>query len=140
MRWNGEEFKRILRARLRTGVERTCKAIQDSIKRDMPQRTSKPGEAPGIQTGIYRRSIQYEVHPINPIGRVGTNDERGPWLELGTGIYGPRGQPYPIPNAFGTGATIMHPGMEPRPHIVKNARKVKRDARRFFQAVTRDLR
>jgi len=44
---------------------------------------STPGEPPRVQTGTLRRSITYELHPVLPIARVGTNVEYGKWLEIG---------------------------------------------------------
>jgi hypothetical protein len=47
-------------------------------------RASLPGRPPSIQTGEYVRSFQVRRVGRGPSWAVGTPDERGPWLELGT--------------------------------------------------------
>jgi hypothetical protein len=48
---------------------------------------SAPGNPPAAATGQYRRSVQVDLSGASlptPVALVGTNDRRGPWLELGT--------------------------------------------------------
>ena len=45
---------------------------------------SRPGEPPRKQTGMLQRSIAYEVDRELLVGRVGTNQKTGRWLEEGT--------------------------------------------------------
>ena len=56
---------------------------------------SKEGEVPRVQFGRLKGSIDHEVHPLLPIGRVGTNLPYGKFLELGTRKMGPR--PFLLP-------------------------------------------
>ena len=51
---------------------------------------SKPGEVPRVQFARLKGSITHELHPVLPIGRVGTNVIYGKFLELGTGRMAPR--------------------------------------------------
>ena len=44
---------------------------------------SKPGEPPRTQTGDLKRSMTHEVHPIQPIGKVGPGVIYGRALEFG---------------------------------------------------------
>lgn len=51
-----------------------------------------------VNNGRLRASItdQIELTPNGPVGRVGTNIEYALYVHEGTGIYGPKGQPYTI--------------------------------------------
>lgn len=51
-----------------------------------------------VNNGRLRASIteQIVVEPTGPVGRVGTNVEYALFVHEGTGIYGPKGQPYTI--------------------------------------------
>lgn len=51
-----------------------------------------------VDGGRLRTSITAQVlsEPTGPVGRVGTNVEYGLYIHEGTGIYGPKGQPYTI--------------------------------------------
>ena len=51
---------------------------------------SKPGEVPRVQTGRLKGSITHEMHPVLPIGRVGTNVVYSKLLEFGTSKMAPR--------------------------------------------------
>lgn len=137
LKWYGEEFKRRLHIQVVTGLRRIGRSCVDAIKGSMGTSPSSPGEPPGTGPGAtYRRSIDYTVNERRMICRVGTNDERGPWLELGTGSrarFG--GSAYLIVPKEArvlmwqsrSGETIiarrvMHPGIHPRPHIVPGVR------------------
>jgi len=51
---------------------------------------SKPGEVPRVQFARLKGSIEWEIHPVLPVGRVGTNLPYGKFLELGTRRMAPR--------------------------------------------------
>ena len=54
-------------------------------------RASLPGRPPAIQTGEYARSIQVRrVGRTDPHWAVGTDQEKGEWLEKGTENMAPR--------------------------------------------------
>lgn len=50
---------------------------------DQPARSSAPGEAPAVQTGVYINSIQ-TTQIDKRSAEVGTNSEIAPYLEFGT--------------------------------------------------------
>lgn len=65
-----------------------------------PTRThqaSAPGQPPATDLGKYAASIGQglERDAIGLVEKVGTNDKRGPWLELGTRTIAPR--PHLVP-------------------------------------------
>lgn len=81
-------------------------------------------------TGKYRATIHASGDRDTMTVEVGTNDKRGPWLEHGTGVYGPKGQPYTISAqnvkflhwVDGQGVhhfdrTVTIKGMPARPHL-----------------------
>lgn len=65
------------------------------------------------RTGLLRKSVQYEVNLGEGYVVIWPGQEYGKFLELGTGKWGPRKAPYPIPNFMGWGITVMHPGIDP---------------------------
>jgi len=67
---------------------------------------SKPGEPPRHQTGDLMGSVTYELAPVLPIGRVGTNLEYARALELG---YEPRNlkpRPYLRPALYNSAGAL----------------------------------
>lgn len=56
------------------------------VRRGRVHQASAPGEPPASDTGLYAATIgqQLERDAQGLIEKVGTNDKRGPWLELGT--------------------------------------------------------
>lgn len=139
LKWHGERLKQVLgsaEGRMLHAIGRECVS---TIKSSMGPSVSRPGEPPGRDTGSYARSMDSEVALLRKVTRVGTNDVRGPWLELGTGSRAVGGgQPYVIrPRykkalAFRVGgqtvvrASVLHPGIHPRPHIVSGVLASKR--------------
>lgn len=62
-----------------------------------------------VDTGNLRSSISADVDGLS--FEVGPTAEYGGFVEEGT--HGP----YAIPNAFGWGVTVMHPGEAPQPYM-----------------------
>lgn len=67
------------------------------------------GTAVAFDTGNLVNSISTSVHGLT--AEVGPTAEYGGFVEQGTD------GPYPIPNAFGWGITVMHPGNAPQPYL-----------------------
>lgn len=75
-----------------------------------------------VKTGTLRRSLTQEVKSLSGgvQGIVGTNIEYGPYVELGTGIYGPQKTPIVPVNAKalawqGSGGMIFRRSVKGRP-------------------------
>lgn len=66
-------------------------------RRGIAHQASAPGEPPAPDTGKYRATIgqQLETDSQGLIEKIGTDDKRGPWLELGTRKMAPR--PHLVP-------------------------------------------
>lgn len=62
-----------------------------------------------VDTGDLKNSIGADVDSLHAV--IGPTVEYGGWVEEGTE------GPYPIPNAFGWGITVMHPGNDPQPYL-----------------------
>jgi HK97 gp10 family phage protein len=108
LRWYGDKVTNKFQRQVRRNVTDACLVVESTAKGLMGRggRTesgeagekaqkinsyhSKPGEPPRVQTGTLRRSITHEIHPILPIGRVGTNVKYGKFLEFGTRRMAPR--------------------------------------------------
>jgi hypothetical protein len=73
--------RRIILDEAERATRQACAVVEGEWKRNVPART-----------GHYRRSITSEVRRTGNVvrGRVGTNVFYAPFLEYGTGIYGPR--------------------------------------------------
>lgn len=64
-----------------------------------------------VDTGLLASSISVDFDPD------GLGWTAGPTVEYGAHVeYGTAG-PYPIPNAFGRGDYVMHPGISPQPYM-----------------------
>jgi len=137
--WKGKEFEALLRRHLGNALEEIGVYCRDQIKRSMPRRVSRPGESPGVRSGVYRRLVSSEVDRARVRARVGTNDIRGLWFEKGTGLYGPRGRNILIPRAFGKSGSASSPGMKPRPHIFRIVRRSGGAVKGILQKHTRGL-
>lgn len=59
---------------------------------NITHQASAPGEPPAADTGKYAATVGFalERDAQGLVGKVGTNDKRGPWLELGTRNMAPR--------------------------------------------------
>ncbi|MCZ4497893.1 MAG: Bacteriophage HK97-gp10, putative tail-component [Marmoricola sp.] len=62
-----------------------------------------------VQTGAMLNSVSTSTEGLTV--EVGPTVEYGGYVEQGTD------GPYPIPNAFGWGITVMHPGNAPKPYL-----------------------
>jgi HK97 gp10 family phage protein len=62
-----------------------------------------------VDTGALKNSITTSIEGL--AFEVGPEVAYGGWVETGTS------GPYPIPNAFGWGITVMHPGNSPEPYL-----------------------
>lgn len=53
---------------------------------NITHQASAPGEPPAADTGKYAATIGFAIERdgLGLVGKVGTGDKRGPWLELGT--------------------------------------------------------
>ena len=133
VKWYGDEFKRDLNTKLGLALALIGRMVVARIQRSMGSSPSQPGQPPGRVTSSYARRMDSEVSQKkgSMVVRVGTNDKRGPWLELGTGSRArDGGEPYIIrPKRrkalrFTVGGRVVfarqvvHPGIHPRPHIV----------------------
>ena len=133
--WYGRRFERVVNTSLGRAMANIGMMQAAHVKRSMVSAPSTPGGPPAVITGSYVRSIGWAVKRSllkrTFTARVGTNDKRGPWLELGTGSRAEGGgSPYLI-KAKGGGTlrfigrdggvvfakSVMHPGIYPRPHF-----------------------
>lgn len=124
--WHGKELEGVLENKFGAALWQIGRLCANRIKRSMGPSVSAPGQPPGRETSTYLRSIDFEVDTGKLIARIGTADKRGPWLELGTGLYGPRGRPiqprtkpflvFRLPDGSWI-RTRQVRGMKPRPHI-----------------------
>lgn len=84
------EFRRLkqkFKGEVRTVTNLRALQIQKDAKKALK------GNGGGIDTGQYRATIQI-LRFLGGLGaEIGSEDFRSRWLEFGTGIYGPRGQP-----------------------------------------------
>lgn len=85
---------------LRRGLDGLPTTILDAAYKEMMISAhlieSGAKERAPYNTGKYRATIHASGDRDKMTAEVGTNDKRGPWLEHGTGVYGPKGQPYTI--------------------------------------------
>jgi hypothetical protein len=81
-----EQLKRVVLEEATTSMKRATKIVEANWRRQL-----HPGDH-GYRTGTYSRSITTNVTTTNNrvTGVVGTALKYAPWLEHGTGIYGPR--------------------------------------------------
>lgn len=154
LKWNGREFKKRLHSAMVQALHEIGVYVSGVIVTSFPRGTggepSEPGEPPAVQRSNYEDTIDYEVDNGDLVCRIGTNDERGPWLELGTGsragYYNSNGdfvslggESYVIEAKSGStlhwkdsdgndvfAKRVVHPGIHPRPHIVPGVRKSER--------------
>lgn len=89
-------------------VAKTAYDIEAAAKRNLEAN-------PSIDTGHLLNSVGSDIDGTH--ARIGPTAEYGDYIEQGTGLYGPTGEPYEIPNAFGRGFTVLHPGIHPEPYM-----------------------
>lgn len=68
-----------------------------------------------VDTGNLLNSVSATVDGLE--AEIGPTAEYGDFIEEGTGLWGPSHSPYEIPNAFGLGITVEHPGIQPQPYM-----------------------
>lgn len=133
VKWYGEQFKSALQVRLHAAAHQIGAYIVARIVKSMVADPSSPGGPPARITSSYAHSIDYEVGRKKGVltVRVGSNDKRVLWLELGTGERCERGgssyviEPvkakvlhWKTPDGEDVFTRrVEHPGIHPRPHI-----------------------
>ena len=76
---NLQEFmEEVLPERLEQALERACLLVENNAKKDCP-----------VDDGQLRNSITHKVKDLE--GRIGSNVEYAPYVEIGTGIYSTQG-------------------------------------------------
>lgn len=85
-------------------LDETTKNIRDNATRLAP-----------LKTGTYRKTIKKQVDKISLSAKAGPM-VRGRPNPLGHLIEGGV-KPHSIPNAYGSGKTVRHPGTKPRHHL-----------------------
>lgn len=91
-------------------VPQVSKAVRKTLH-DIEGDAKRINKASAFDTGNLNNSISTEVDGDGLGGVVGPTADYGVFIEEGTE------GPYPIPNAFGWGITVMHPGISPRPFM-----------------------
>lgn len=98
MKFYGTQVKAKAHGMMDSRIEAACiylkNKARESLSRSQPTAgtgafkrgldPSQPGEYPKIVTGSFRRNVNHEYDRKTHTGRVGTNDKRGMWFELGT--------------------------------------------------------
>lgn len=70
-----------------------------------------------VDTGALRNSISHKVVPSEEAAYIGTNEEYGPYVELGTGIYISGGRPTPWVYQDAKGNWHMTHGQRAQPYL-----------------------
>lgn len=91
---------------IKEALEKACLVVENSAKQNCP-----------TGTGQLRQSITHQVE--DKVGRVGTNVEYAPYVEIGTGIYSTQGNgrqtPWKYQDAKGEWHTTR--GMKAQPYL-----------------------
>lgn len=89
--WHGDAVTRKVKGLLVDKLNIVCARLEKDIKESMVHPPPAPaGEPPAVRTGRLRASITFEVDKGNLVGRVGSDVEYAPYLELGTVYMEPR--------------------------------------------------
>lgn len=93
LRWHGVSaiayIKAIVNVRIKSATVTLYKTLIQKLSVPYPP-ASSPGEYPRSRTGSFAKSIEMEFDAKLGIGRVGTNDALGRWMEFGTTRMLPR--------------------------------------------------
>ena len=107
----------LLAADLRRGADETydkAEVIVTKVAYDINASAQHNLDANGsVDTGHLKNSVGVDVN--GPHAIIGPTAAYGGFVEKGTE------GPYPIPNAFGWGITVMHPGNDPKPYLAPAA-------------------
>jgi hypothetical protein len=98
-----------LAADLRTAGERVEPAVDREVGRGGFRVQGRAQAGAPVDTGTLASSITTDLGHLS--FEVGPEVEYGDYLEQGTT------GPYVIPNAFGRGGYVMHPGISPQPYL-----------------------
>lgn len=91
MEWYERKITNKVADKMNSNLNILLLKLEREIKKSMRAgEVSKPGEPPAVQTGTLRRSITSEHDEKHIAGVVGTNEEYGFYLELGTKNIAPR--------------------------------------------------
>lgn len=94
-------------------MQRNARAVRGKVQRAVSRGGFRvQGQAQvnaPVDTGALVNSITTSIHDL--AFEVGPEVSYGGYVEEGTA------GPYPIPNAFGWGITVMHPGNSPQPYL-----------------------
>ena len=115
--WKPQKLKRIAKKRSEKVLREIGKETVDDIKASFVQGVSQPGQPPGVDTGLLKRSIKFEV--------------TGSPLELTVGVE--EGVPYALALEFGYGPR----NLQPRPYLRRGLRKA---TRRTNRKLDKDLK
>ena len=134
--WYGALVESKIKGRMNDALETIGLSLQARIVKSFTTSPSKPFGPPGRDTGVYATSIGYSVDRQSMVCRVGSWSELGIFLELGTGVYGPKKQAFSIRTK--TGRLKMMRGMQPRPHILPAIQKSKTFIIQLLKAQTHE--
>lgn len=92
-------------------VTRKASTVVRKTLRDIESTSKQINAATAFDTGNLNNGIGTDTDGDGLGGVVGPTAEYAPFVEHGTD------GPYEIPNAFGWGITVMHPGNAPQPFM-----------------------
>lgn len=99
-----------LAADLRSGAARVEPLVEVVVSKTGHAVVATAQDLAPVDLGNLKNSIGVDL-PGDMSFVAGPTVEYGGWVEEGTD------GPYPIPNAFGWGITVMHPGNAPQPYM-----------------------
>lgn len=116
---------------VQAGLKKACERVEKSAKDKCP-----------VDTGILQGSISHTIEFDK--GIVGTKEEYGPYVELGTGKFAKNGYGKKHPWGYEdpkTGKTIWTAGQRPQPFLhpalTENAKAIQKD---FEEEINKKLR
>ena len=144
--WYGNPVLRNLKFEARRRVEEVCQKGVELAKDSMKpaggvigENRSQPGEPPKEQTGSLKSSIEYEMDGYEAVGRMGTNDRVGSWMEFGTPQHLIRVRYatvlYDKYRKLCFGTVAEHPGVYPRPWLWPVVYQLRKLGRRIFKKI-----
>ena len=120
VKWNAKPFmKKVGKAIVKELVEAGAVAVAD-IKRSMKSGSSAPGQPPGVDTGLLKRSLKFDVDPEKLVVTIGVED----------------GVPYDLALEFG----YPPRNLQPRPYLRPGLKRAKRRLQKKAQRVGRNVR